>query len=102
MDEGKGIAGIVGLVTGFLLGSVAGLIVGILLAPQSGEETRDIIKEKGIELKSRAGELSEESRVRFQEAIEEGKTVASKKKEELTKALEKEKAAAAKAKKSTS
>ncbi|HUV74351.1 MAG TPA: YtxH domain-containing protein [Anaerolineae bacterium] len=88
MDEGKGI---VGFVVGVILGGIAGLLVGILLAPQAGEETRDVIREKGIELKARAEELSEEGRIRFQDAIEEGKTAATKKKEELTKTLEADK-----------
>ncbi len=88
MDEGKGV---IGFMVGVIMGGIAGLLVGILLAPQSGEETRDIIREKGIELKSRAEEFTEEGRIRFQDAIEEGKTVAAKKKEELTKTLEVEK-----------
>jgi gas vesicle protein len=96
MDEGKGlagIAGIVGMVIGFLLGSTTGLIVGLLLAPQSGEETREYLRDKGIELKTRAEELSEEGKVRFEEAIEEGKLAAAKKKKDMTEALEAEKEA---------
>ena len=88
MDDMKGV---LGLVTGFIMGSVAGLLVGILLAPQSGEETREVIRERGIELKSRAEDLTEEGRIRFQEAVEEGKSAAAQKKEELTKTLESEK-----------
>jgi len=101
MDDMKGV---LGFVTGFIMGSVAGVLVGILLAPQSGEETREVIRERGIELKSRAEDLTEEGRIRFQEAVEEGKSAAAQKKEELTKALESEqdaKKAKPKSKKST-
>ena len=45
--------------TGFLLGAVAGAAAALLLAPQSGEETREQIRERGIELQSRAGDLSD-------------------------------------------
>ena len=107
--------------TGFLLGTVVGAAVALLLAPQPGEETREVIRERGIELKGRAAELSEEARKRaeelaeearkraaeaqersrlvveeqrsrLQEAIDEGKEAAAKKREELTGRLEAEKA----------
>lgn len=87
MDD---IKGMVGFVIGFVFGGIIGLVLGILMAPQSGEETRDILRERSIELKSRAEELSEEGRARLQEAIEEGKSAAVKKKEELAKNLEAE------------
>ena len=37
---------------GLLIGSLAGAITMLLLAPQSGEETRTQIEEKGIELRN--------------------------------------------------
>jgi gas vesicle protein len=95
MDDVKAM---VGFLTGLVVGCATGLLLGILLAPQSGEETRELLREKGIELKSRAEDLSEEGRVRFQEAIEEGKSAAVKKKEELTQALEAEQEAKKKGK----
>ena len=107
--------------TGFLLGTVVGAAVALLLAPQSGEETRDLIRERGIELGGRAGELTEagrkraeelagearkraeeaqergrvmveEQRTRLHHAIDEGKEAAQKKKDELMARLEEEKA----------
>jgi gas vesicle protein len=88
----------VGFLTGLVVGCATGLVLGILLAPQSGEETRDLLREKGIELRSRAEDLSEEGRARLQEAIDEGKSAAVKKKEELTQALEAEQEAKKKGK----
>jgi gas vesicle protein len=95
---------------GFLLGGVFGALVALLLTPVSGQEMREQIREKSIELKDRADELSveatkraeelrakgqslfESQKLRFQEAIEEGKRAAGQKKEELLAQLESTKA----------
>jgi gas vesicle protein len=65
---------------GFVTGGVIGASLALLLAPQSGQETRDQIRDKGIELKHDAGEgLTEaghrvQARVsNLQEAFEKGK-----------------------------
>ena len=36
-------------VMGFTVGALAGAIASLLLAPQTGEETRQVIKEKAID-----------------------------------------------------
>ena len=41
---------------GFVVGGVAGAVAALLLAPQSGEETRTLIKDKSIELRDMAAE----------------------------------------------
>ncbi len=41
---------------GFVVGGLAGAVTALLLAPQSGEETRTVIKEKAIELKDVASD----------------------------------------------
>jgi gas vesicle protein len=43
-----------GFFTGFFMGALVGGAVALLLAPQSGEETRAQIRDKGIELKEKA------------------------------------------------
>jgi gas vesicle protein len=58
---------------GFLIGGFVGAAVALLYAPQSGEETRTIIKEKSIELKDKATETAEETRARAEKALEEAK-----------------------------
>lgn len=45
---------------GFILGGIAGAAAALLLTPQSGEETRTVIREKAIELKDKASETYDE------------------------------------------
>ena len=45
-------------VTGLLIGVAAGFGLALLLAPKSGEELRDDLMQRGIELRDRAGELA--------------------------------------------
>jgi gas vesicle protein len=44
---------------GFVVGGVAGAVAALLLAPQSGEETRTMIKDKSIELRDKAAQQAE-------------------------------------------
>ena len=45
---------------GFVIGGLTGAAVALLLTPQSGEETRTMIKEKAIELKEKAVDTYED------------------------------------------
>jgi YtxH-like protein len=51
-------AGIERFVTGVLVGVAVGFGLALLLAPKSGEELRDDLMQRGIELRDRAGELA--------------------------------------------
>jgi gas vesicle protein len=42
---------VLGVLVGLVMGSLAGAAAMLLLAPQSGEKTRMLIQEKGIELR---------------------------------------------------
>ena len=53
---------------GFLLGGITGAVVALLYAPQSGEETRTVIKEKAIELADKTGDTLEETYVKAEQA----------------------------------
>jgi gas vesicle protein len=55
-----------GLVIGLLAGAVFGVAVGMLYAPKSGAETREILKEKAMEAREKAGELVEKVKERAQ------------------------------------
>lgn len=56
---------------GFLIGGLAGAAAALLLAPQSGEETRTLIREKSIELKDKAAMTADETRERAEKVLEE-------------------------------
>lgn len=90
-----------GFLAGFFFGALVGAAAALLFAPAPGEEFREQIKEKGIELKEQASTLGaeagqradellargqvllQEQRLRFREAVEEGRQAAARKKEEL-------------------
>lgn len=90
-QEGSG-----GFFAGFIFGALVGAAVALLFAPAPGEEIREQLREKGIELKDRAATLgaeaskkADEFRLRLQEAVEEGRQAAARKKEELLAQFEK-------------
>ncbi|MEO5923976.1 MAG: YtxH domain-containing protein [Bryobacteraceae bacterium] len=72
----------------FFLGLGLGVAVGVLFAPQSGEETRRLIKDKAEEgvdiLKRKSTDLQETAA----EAIERGKQTLQRKKETLAAAVD--------------
>ena len=51
-------SGVERFVTGLLIGVAVGFGLALLLAPKSGEEMRDDLMQRGIELRDRAGELA--------------------------------------------
>lgn len=66
---------------GFIVGGLTGAVVSLLFAPQSGEETRALIRDKSIELRDKAAETAEEALARAEAAAAEARTRA----EELAK-----------------
>ena len=93
--------GSVDFMAGFFVGAFVGAAVALLFAPARGDEVREQIKEKGIELQHLAQDIKadptkfadevttkgrtvlDEQRTRFQQAVEEGKRAAARKKDEL-------------------
>ena len=72
----------------FFLGLGIGVAVGILFAPKSGEETRDIIRSKAGEGKDYLRRRSEEVRDRAEDMVERGKTAVQRQKEQLHAAVD--------------
>ncbi|MBI9048545.1 MAG: YtxH domain-containing protein [Anaerolineaceae bacterium] len=53
---------------GFIIGGMAGAVTALLMAPQSGDETRTLIREKAIEIKDKAGESVDEAYAQAEKA----------------------------------
>ncbi len=79
-------------VFGLLIGFALGVAAGLILAPQSGEATREQLGEQGIMLRDRSGGLSNEIRTRATDALAQGREMYQRTKEELTEAYTKSKA----------
>ena len=100
-DKGSG-----GIFTGLFIGAIAGAAIALLYAPGPGDETRDYIRQKSIELKHQADDIAgeathqadslrtkgqaflDEQKKRLQEAIDEGQKAAARRKAELLSQLE--------------
>ena len=52
---------ILGVLVGMLVGGLAGAVTMLLLAPQSGKDTRKQIQEKSIELRDKTTEVVEDA-----------------------------------------
>jgi gas vesicle protein len=59
---------------GFLMGGLAGAAAALLLAPQTGEETRTYIRNKSIELKDKAVMTADEARDYAEKAMSEARS----------------------------
>jgi gas vesicle protein len=68
---------------GLIIGGLAGAAVALLMAPQSGEETRTLIKDRSIELKDRAVEYGQDARSKAEKALEDARLRADEALEEL-------------------
>lgn len=72
----------------FLLGLGLGVAAGILFAPQSGEETRRMLRDRAEEGVDYVKRRSEEIQETATEAIERGKKTIQRRKDTLTAAVE--------------
>lgn len=77
----------------FFLGALAGAGAALLLAPRSGKETRDLLKEKGEEVARRAGEVTGDAQVRAGDLLEKGREFFEQQSQRLASAFEAGKAA---------
>ena len=56
---------------GFLIGGAVGAIAGLLLAPQSGEETRDMIAQKSSDLYDKTEDSLKEIKEKAEVVVED-------------------------------
>jgi gas vesicle protein len=68
---------------GLIVGGLVGAAVALLMAPQSGEETRAVIRDRGIELKDRAVEYSASARDKAVQAVDDARIRADEALEDL-------------------
>jgi gas vesicle protein len=72
----------------FLLGGIVGAGLALLLAPQSGAETRRKITEASDDLKHKADDLVKHARGSVESAIEKGRDVFEEKKSTVVSAID--------------
>ncbi len=60
-------------VMGFFFGALLGGTIGLLFAPQSGEETRDQIRQRSIELTEQASQKAEEARMKAEALLDDAR-----------------------------
>jgi gas vesicle protein len=59
--------------SGLIVGGLVGAAVALLMAPQSGEETRTMIHDRGIELRDRAVVYGQDVQARAEAALEDAR-----------------------------
>ncbi|NPA94627.1 MAG: YtxH domain-containing protein [Thermodesulfobacteria bacterium] len=86
MSNGRFSGGSVALA--FLLGSAVGAGLALLLAPKSGTETRELLKDQASVAKDEALKVADEVKEKATELIEKSKEVVESKKAVIESALE--------------
>ena len=82
----------------FILGGLIGAAVALLMAPRSGRQTREQIKDMAQEAKERAGDYYDQARGKISTAMQKGADVFQQKKEEMESTIAQGKEAYEKAK----
>ena len=77
-----------GMFLSFLLGGIVGASLALLLAPQSGRETRRRIKEFAEDIKDKTKEYAEDVKERVTSTVEKGKEFLEEKKSAISTAVE--------------
>ena len=72
----------------FLVGIGIGALIGILFAPKSGEETRELLTQKAEEGKEYAQKRARELKERAEDLLERSKQVTGRQKDQIAAAVE--------------
>jgi gas vesicle protein len=75
-------------VTFFLVGLGIGSLAGILLAPKSGEETREYLSQKAKDGSEYAQKKAQELKERVEDLVERGNQVVTRKQEQIATAID--------------
>ncbi len=78
-----------GFLFGLLVGSVVGASIAIILAPQSGEKTREILKDKALDYKELALDFASDLKEDCDDLIDHGRKLYEKKRREVAARLKK-------------
>jgi len=76
------------IILAFFIGGLVGAGVALLIAPQSGKEIRQKIKELADETKEKAAKYAEEVKSKVTSAVGKGKELVEEKKSLITTAVE--------------
>lgn len=68
----------IGFVFGLMVGALVGASIAVILAPQSGAETRETLRSKAVDLQNKAHDLVAEMKDDADEWVEKGKQVIGK------------------------
>jgi len=71
--------------SGFLIGGLVGAAVALLLAPQSGEETREQIRDKSIELRDQAEVMAKDAMTTAEDLQKRGQVILEEQKSRVSK-----------------
>ena len=71
--------------SGFLIGGLVGAAVSLLLAPQSGEETREIIRDRSIELRDQAEVMAKDAMATAEDLQKRGQVILEEQKSRVSK-----------------
>lgn len=72
----------------FFLGALLGAAAALLLTPRTGQEARQLLREKGGEFAKRAQEYAREAQVRAGEILEKGREAVEEQSQRLRTAFE--------------
>jgi gas vesicle protein len=59
---------------GFVVGGLVGAVAALLMAPQSGEDTRTLIRDKSIELKTQVEGTAADARAKAERIAQDAKS----------------------------
>jgi gas vesicle protein len=76
------------VVLAFVLGGIVGAGIALLMAPQSGRETREKIKEFADETRKKAGDYAGQVKDKVSSAVESGKHFVEEKKSLISTAID--------------